>query len=329
MPNYNFEDGRCTFEGAVSVETGPGWAMPWRLPWPERAFYPVLAGDTAQTPSGVRLTFVTDACRIGLRLLEPAEGMKLDLLVDGGLVETRTVAASDSLVQFNPLPAGLKQIEIWLDPRFPFRLAEVSVEPGAGLARTAPAQRRWVHYGSSISHSKAAGSPSTLWTGLVAQRLNLHLTNLGFSGQCKLDPMIGRLIRDLPADFITLKLGINIYSGDLTERTFGPCAIGLIRLIREKHPETPLAVISPIYSPPREEVKGGSGLSLRELREVLAGIVTAFREHGDRRIHYVDGLRIFGPQDAGHLPDELHPDAGGQYIIAEQIIREVFGKLQA
>jgi hypothetical protein len=328
MPNYNFQDSRFTFEGAVSVQTGSGWAMPWRIPFEEADFYPVLAGDTAQNPSGVRLTFVTDARRIELSLFEPADGMKLDLLVDGCFVETRTVAA-DSLVQFSPLPAGLKQVEIWLDPRFPFRLAEVRVEAGAGLARSAPARPRWVHYGSSISHSKAAGSPSTLWTGLVAQRLNLHLTNLGFSGQCKLDPMIGRLIRDLPADFISLKLGINIYNGDLTERTFGPCAIGLIRLIREKHPETPLAVISPIYSPPREAVKGGSGLSLHELREVLAGIVATCREHGDRWIHYVDGLRIFGPQDVGHLPDELHPDAGGQYIIAERIIAEVFGKLQA
>ena len=65
--------------------------------------------------------------------------------------------------------------------------------------------------------------------------------------------MIARMIRDLPADFLSMKVGINIQGGNtLNERTFRAAIIGFVQIVREKHPDTPFAVISPIYSPPRE-----------------------------------------------------------------------------
>lgn len=79
--------------------------------------------------------------------------------------------------------------------------------------------------------------------------------------------MVGRIIRDLPADYITLKLGINVDQGDLTLRTFAPNAIGLIQIIRKKHPHTPLEIISPFISAPRE-TRTDNGLSLEQIKKI-------------------------------------------------------------
>ncbi len=119
--------------------------------------------------------------------------------------------------------------------------------------------------------------------------------------------MIGRLIRDLPADLVTLKLGINTHVGRLSNRTFGPCA-GLVQLIREKHPDIPLVVISPIYSPPREAKRMTDlSLTLEEMRVILADVVDACRQYGDRNIHYIDGLRPVRTGRTAFLPDRLTP----------------------
>ncbi len=328
MKAYRYWDNVFTFEGAITVQAEAEWAMPWRIDFARSEFYPVLADDKARDCSGIRICFTTDTTRLGLNLVEPAAEMLLDLVVDGRVVQQVGVDPEAATVFFAPLPEGMKNVEIWLDQRFPCKVGAVLVDETARISKTMIAQKRWVHYGSSISQSKAGKSPTQIWAAMVARRLGLHLTNLGFSGECKLDPMIGRLIRDREADVITLKLGINLYRGDLTERTFAPNVIGLIQLIRERHPATPLAVVSPIYSRPREETLGGGGLNLQMMRRIIAGIVASCKKYGDTNIYYVDGVTIFGPEAAErYMPDELHPDGGGQFVLAEQFIKKVFRRL--
>jgi hypothetical protein len=83
----------------------------------------------------------------------------------------------------------------------------------------------------------------------VVRRRGLHLTSLGFGGQCHLDAMMGRVIADLPADYITLKLGINTIGGSHSARTYPAAIVGLVQIIRDKHPDTPMALVSPRASP--------------------------------------------------------------------------------
>jgi len=50
-----------------------------------------------------------------------------------------------------------------------------------------------------------------------------------------------------PADFISLKLGINVVNGDsMRERSFIPAVHNFLDTIREKKPNTPILIISPI-----------------------------------------------------------------------------------
>ena len=83
--------------------------------------------------------------------------------------------------------------------------------------------RRWrnirtVHrQTSSVDHLRKFYHPvsfrSITYTDLarvVARDQNFNLTCLGYGGQCHLDSMVARMIRDLPANFISMCLGINI-----------------------------------------------------------------------------------------------------------------------
>ena len=51
------------------------------------------------------------------------------------------------------------------------------------------------------------------------------------------------------------------------------------------------------------------------------------KSHGDRHLHYFDGLQIFGPEAAHLLPDDLHPNAEGYQVLARNFLREVAVKV--
>ena len=132
------------------------------------------------------------------------------------------------------------------------------------------------------------------------------------------------VMRDRPADYLSMCVGINIYGGaSLGERTFRSNIIGFVRLIREKHADVPFVVMSPIYSPPREATENRVGFTLQAMREQVASAVEALRAHGDGNVHYVNGLDVFG-EDLGHLlPDDLHPNAEGYKVMGRNFIEKV------
>ncbi len=133
--------------------------------------------------------------------------------------------------------------------------------------------------------------------------------------------MVARMIRDRPADRISMYVGINMHGGSLSPRTFGPGIVGFVQIIRERHPVTPIVVMSPIFSPDREETPNTAGWTLPRMRNEVRAAVAALRAHGDRHLHAVDGLVILGPKHADRLPDRLHPDTAGYAIMARNFLR--------
>jgi len=181
-----------------------------------------------------------------------------------------------------------------------------------------------VAYGSSITHCVGAHSPAQTWPALVARARDYHLTSLGFGGQCHLDTMIALQLKRMSFDFLTCSFGINVYGGNtLNNRTFQPAVIGFIRVVRGAHPEVPIAVCSPIISPPRETAPNAVGMTLVRMREQVAEAVSLLRQAGDENLHYFDGLDIFGEGELDMLPDNLHPNGDGYRKYAENFLRVV------
>jgi lysophospholipase L1-like esterase len=179
---------------------------------------------------------------------------------------------------------------------------------------------------------------------VAAALAGVEVVNLGFAGNCHLDPYVARTIRDLPADLISLELGINpVAKSTFKPRTFGPAVHGFLDTVRDGHPDTPLLVVSPLYCRTLEDAgqdtagrePGGAAagdpgeiaqgdLTVAFVRDVLAAIVRD-RARTDPALHHIDGRMLFGPDDAADLPDGVHPNPAGYRRIGRRFAASVLG----
>lgn len=342
------DDPLLHYRGAVSLERGERWTAPWRLPHREAALYlPEGGTGRAAMPAGVRVSLRTDSRWLGChyqadpapRLNGPPEQARLDVLCDDRRVASVALETHGGDAEFQvPLPAADPDpqrpgaarpplVELWLPYYHRFRLRGLRLAADAAVAADPPGDRpRWVHCGSSISQGRGARSPSRTWSALVARRAGWDLTSLAIGAGCYLQPMTARLMRDLPAELLTLCIGINVHTlGTHSGESLTAALVGFVRTVRDGHPTTPFAVMSTIVAPDREEVAGPSGLTVRESRERVRHAVTLLRDHGDRHLHYVHGPEVFGPSC---LPlflepeglDRLHPSPAGHPVFAGRFL---------
>ncbi|MBT2486438.1 MULTISPECIES: GDSL-type esterase/lipase family protein [unclassified Microbacterium] len=371
-------------DGIADLEPVDRGMRPHRLPPHIRDLDadPQLSLMEAQ-PSGARVAVVTEArrielevhaTRVGYRMIPRPRGA-IDVVVDGVHEQTYSLTEGDAVeldvatggssatagsaetVVLEGMPAGRKTVEFWLPHNEAVDLvqlrADAPVEPApkTGLL--------WVHHGSSISQGSNATHPTGIWPAIAARRSGVRLRNLGFGGSALVDPFLARVIRDTPADIISVKLGINVVNLDAMRlRSFVPAVHGFLDTIRDGHPATPLLLMSPLHCGIHEETPGPGSvdiasigtdlvqftatgthgdtaqgrLTLQVIRQALAEVVAARPE--DPNLHYLDGLELYGAADAeAHpLPDALHPDAETHRLIGNRFTdlafapRGTFGK---
>ncbi len=365
--------------GALDLERTDRGILPHRLS--ARARAQNTDGQLAMAesqPSGVRIVFRTRATALELDTLPtkrvyvgapPRPDGLYDLLVDGELAGQASVTGGSTLtidmtngtaehtpgtmgtLRFAGLPERDKAVEIWLPHNENTEL--LALRTDAPVQPTAEQDRKvWLHHGSSISHGSDAASPSTTWPALAAALGGTSLVNMGFGGNALLDPFTARAMRDIPADLISVKIGINLVNTDLMRlRAFAPAVHGFLDTVREGHPTAPLLVISPIHCPIHEDTPGPAALdvealaagqmmfratgdpaevragklTLKVIRQELARIVTQ-RAADDPNLHYLDGQELYGAEDFAQLPlpDQLHPDAAAHRRIGERFAKLVF-----
>lgn len=362
--------------GAFDFDDRGSGLSPRRLPEWTRRQLPPFVDIMARMPSGVRLRFATDSARVGLVFLattmvlpgRPRRPVVFNLETGGRLTAVASMRGNalkvdptrtdgfdlergdpDTLV-FPDLGEGNKTCELWLPHNAYVELRGLVVDDGATVEPAqADTRPRWIHHGSSISHCMEADEPTLTWPAVAARHAEMSLTSLGFGGQCHLDQFVARTMRDAPADVVTVKVGINIVNMDsMRERVFGPALHGFLDTLREGKPDTPVAVISPIYCPsaetrPGPTIPNADGrfvtvdgfeehrvgcLTLTRIRELIAEAVDTRRSAGDAALQYVDGLELFGPEDAGDLPDDLHPNPAGYVRMGERfapVLRRLIG----
>jgi hypothetical protein len=371
---YSPDDAHVEWAGALDLAQTASGFIPRRLPaWTRPQISDPAMDVVVQMPSGVRLRVCSTTTAVELdlqmtllrQLPQPLRAAPFELVVDGEVVERQGVdighlislgpapgditfdVGAPTTLRFDGLSPQVKVMEIWLPPSAIVECRAVRIDADASLVALPPVEgRRWIHHGSSISHCVGSVSPLATWPALVARAEGLTLTNLGFAGQCVLDPYVARSIGELDADLISLKLAVNVISGDvMRERSFGPQLHGFLDTIREGQPTTPVLVVSPISSLFREDFSGPvvfdaagqsvgddvsredrkNKMTLQKMRATVEQIVTDRRAAGDSHLHFLDGRELFGPADGVDLPDGLHPNDAGNARIAERFRSHAFG----
>ncbi len=362
--------------GALDFDERSAGLSPRRLPGWTRLQVPTLMDVMVRMPSGVRLRFATDSSRLGIEFLatnmvtppNPRRPIVFNLESGGELVDAASTAGNSIVLNprqpgdftlergdpdtlwFEVAGGGERLCELWLPHNAYVELRTLHIDDDARItAPPAEARRRWIHYGSSISHCMEAVEPAKIWPAVAARRADVALQNLGFGGQCHLDQFVARTIRDAPADLVSVKTGINVINMDsMRERVFAPALHGFIDTVREGKPDTPMAIISPIYCPSAEQSPGptvpdASGrfvtipgheeiregcMSLERVRAIIAEVVERRRAAGDANLHHVHGLSLFGAADAGDLPDDLHPNPAGYVRMGERFAPRLKGLIR-
>ncbi|MCL1872445.1 MAG: GDSL-type esterase/lipase family protein [Promicromonosporaceae bacterium] len=289
---------------------------------------------------------VVDGVLTASASLEDAVVVMLDMTTG----RTTTTPAEPSALTFplGPDDGRNRRVEIWLPHNESVEL--VALEAPAPVRAVPAAGRTWLHHGSSISQGSNAATPTGTWPVAAARAAGVDLVNLGFGGSALLDPFVARTLRDTPADLVSLAFGINVVNADLMRRrAFAPAVHGFLDTVRDGHPDAPLMLVTPILCPIHEDTPGPGAFDLEALArgetrftatgdpaEVAAGKLTltvvrtelarVVRERKDPNLHLLDGLALYGPDDAeAHpLPDNLHPDAATHALMGERFVRLAF-----
>lgn len=309
-------------DGHISLETTVAGVRPWRLPWKMQESFPSPNGsllESARMAAGIRIQFRSGAelVRIRCSLFGPGESVSFDLTQGGIILETIDLLMPSKTIEIDFLLSGNNQdqYEIWL-PQFAEILLHSIQAEGGYLEPSNETQARWIAYGSSITQCRQARSPARTWPATAARKLNLNLTSLGFRGECHLDGMVAKVIRDSPANIITLKTGINCYEkASLSRRSYLPTLVNMVQTIREKHHLTPIGIISPIYSSHREKETNLHNHTLEDFRAWNREAYELLKKSGDTNLYFFDGLNLLGKEDKERLPDTIHPDDEGYALI--------------
>ena len=367
MFTYSIKDGAIEVVGALGFdEDASGWVTPRRLPdWTKDQFADGAIERFSKFPSGVRLRFSTTADEISIKvrvsrlvitgIAEEKRPAAFDLLVNGKetqtlraengnilrltasapavFTETVEVGEVDTLL-FAGLGDDLKEVEIWLPTSGIVEIQSVGASKEI-LRAPKDARKKWLHYGSSISQCVEAERPMDAWAIRASQLLGLNLQNFGLAGECQLDGFVARTMANIPADVISLKLGINTVNADsMRERAFIPAVHNFLDILRQSSPTTPILIISAIWCPFHETTPGptmidgsrlfgkerppelaAGALTLTRTREILEEIV---HKRADSNLHFMDGLSLFDADDEIDLPDSLHPNSAGYRRMGER-----------
>ncbi len=195
-----------------------------------------------------------------------------------------------------PLYNGVNKLTLGLD-------ADCAVKPPAPWADS----RKIAVYGTSITQGGCACRPGMAYTNILSRDLNMPAYNYGFSGSGRGEPEVARCIAavDDVALFI-LDYEANCHQPGGLETTLPV----FIDILRAKHPTTPILVVSRVrYSVDDDRYDAR--------REIQRSEVARRRTAGDKNIHFLDGVSLFGADATECTVDGVHPTDLGFYLMAK------------
>lgn len=291
-------------------------------------------------PAGVFLSFFSDATELAVRITYedvtpmnhmPATGMSgAELYIRDGLAWLPAGTArpsGDTLVMTMPLwrasASCPREFRLYLPLYKKVLSVEVGFSRGSDV-KPAPApqgNRPLFFYGTSITQGGCASTTGSDYVSMVGRLMDAEVINFGFSGNGRGEPEVARLIREVDAGMFVLD-----FLSNADEHTLPQVLTEFIRLLREKHPATPIAILpKPAFNATLwDEAVFATHESKRNtaMRVYLAG-----RDAGDRNLHLLDGEGLLPVGLSGAFVDGVHPTSLGFSIMAERLVPQLRGIL--
>ena len=305
-----------------------------RLPSKLKDTYRKPVWDLAQSPSGGRIRFRTNSGALAIRLEYPGPpGMRnmhafgqtgVDLYADG-VYRGTAIADSDSKpgvikehTYYKNQPRVDREITLYLPLYMPVKVLGIGLDPHARLEPAKPfaLDKPLVFYGTSITQGGCASRSGMSYQAILGRMLNVDFVNLGFSGNGKGEPELARAVAAIDASCFVLDFAQNNPTVESLAEVYAP----FLETIRNKHPQTPVLVITPIYAAHESWARDARLEGMRELiRQAAAKRIAA----GDGHLETVEGTDLLGPSGGDGLVDGTHPNDLGFQWMAEGLAARI------
>jgi hypothetical protein len=319
----SFPDSRLRVHGLPGfVEDSPVLRrLPARL---KESFRPEVWA-LAQHPSGGRIRFRTDSTTVGIAAQNPGFSNMhhmpsvgengFDIYVGSDYMGSAWPDGTGKLVKTWELGPERKwrDITIYLPLYKAVSIQSISLDARARLEPAPPyaISKPIVYYGSSITQGGCASNPGGSCQAILERKLNADFINLGFSGNGMGEPALAEAIRELDASCVVL----DFWANPSLEQYLAALPV-FVDLLREKHPKMPILVVSPFYFPV-EAANAQIAQKQAARRRFAKEFVAARRKNGDRKITFVDGLKMLNRDQVGGLVDGVHCNSLGFYFNAQ------------
>ena len=211
---------------------------------------------------------------------------------------------------------GEKECLLYLPMYSELESLKIGIQPGASIeAIPNPFGQKAVFFGSSLTQGIGASRPGMSYPLQIERNTNLHVCNLGFSGNAKLQSYFARVIAAVEADVFVFDVFSNPDAKQIKERlqTF-------VDILTEKHPDTPLIFVQTIK-------RGNEAFNTlirereKDKQEVVEELMKSIvRKHPN--IYLLDNP-LPAPDSHDTCTDGTHPSDLGYYFWARNIEKKI------
>ena len=213
-----------------------------------------------------------------------------------------------------PLYSGVKSFEIGLT-------SGSVVEPPTPWKDPRPI----VVYGTSIQQGGCASRPGMCHTNRMSRLLDRPFINQAYSGSGKGEPVMAKLLAEIenPAMYVL------DYTANAHLQGIRNTLADFVRILREKHPVTPILMVSSYPHMPEMELMRETGRQTDvriALTETYRNQLEKSRSEGDENIYFLDGTTLLGEDPGECTVDGTHATDLGFYKISNvmaPVIRKI------
>jgi hypothetical protein len=341
-PNFavsRVADGLRWWRGGFGIE-GRGWddAEPFtRLPDRARGVVPDPVWGLSRNSAGISLGFATDSPRLAVRWTVCSAEMALDHMPASGVSgvdlyfrhgERWRWAAlgrapkhpTNEAQLLRDLPRERRDYRLYLPLYNGITEIELGLDPESSLVARAPRPRPVVVYGTSIVNGGCASRPGMAYPAILGRMLDHPVTNLGFSGNARMELSLARFLAEVDASVFVLDCLPNMNDVMVEER-----AEPFVRELRATRREPIVLIENIVYQGGWIDGSGPAWSAKKNaaLRRAFEALVAA----GVPDLHYVRADGLLG-EDGDATVDGTHPTDLGFLRMAEAIaptLRTVLG----
>lgn len=234
--------------------------------------------------------------------------------------EKRTKRAPEKVAL--PLPADGKfhDYEVILPYGDAVDVDGVEVNDGAKFATPAPRpQYRVVFHGDSVTHGHTASRIDRTYPWLIGEKKNWQIINTALGGLSSpgLQPAA---IASIPMDRLVVMIGVNDWQGGRPPKAYADSVVKFLREFRRRCPETPVALITPLWVGPKWRPKSVKF----ELPEYRRAVEEAVKQLADPRVKVIDGDALIDHDAEQYFTSvAVHPNDAGFAQLAERLARQL------